>query len=141
MDASRLDVPSQKIRPPQLRRPGDSRPVGGVILALAGLFLVCLSFVSPAPEGLPVPDLKVADLPVAAPTLGTPGADELYGSAQEAGAETFVGGAGDDFFEVAGGGGDRVFCGSGRDLVHADESDLVAGSCETVYRTAAPGKG
>jgi len=54
--------------------------------------------------------------------LGTPAADRL------------VGGPGRDRIQAAWGGVDHVTCGGGADVVSADLSDLVAGSCPTVAR-------
>ena len=44
------------------------------------------------------------------------------------------GGAGNDRIMAAGGGRDRVSCGSGFDRVVADSNDRVGGACETVRR-------
>jgi hypothetical protein len=63
---------------------------------------------------------------------GGPGHDRLWGGM---GRDRVVGGAGNDRINVVDWAKDRVRCGSGRDVVFADEVDTIAGGgCEQVRR-------
>jgi hypothetical protein len=67
----------------------------------------------------------------AATIHGTPGPDSIVGTPA---ADTIFAGAGNDLIQAAFGGVDRVDCGPGRDIVSADQSDVVAANCEVVSR-------
>jgi hypothetical protein len=67
----------------------------------------------------------------AATPRGTSKSDLIVGTAA---ADTIKAGAGGDFVQVAFGGKDRVDCGSGKDVVSADLSDVVAPNCDVVSR-------
>ncbi|MEK6275318.1 MAG: hypothetical protein AABM30_08265 [Actinomycetota bacterium] len=62
---------------------------------------------------------------------GGAGGDRLYGGG---GRDTIKAGGGPDRIAVRDGFFDRVWCGSGRDVVWADSIDSVAKGCETVRR-------
>ena len=61
------------------------------------------------------------------------------------GADTLVGGSGDDVITTRGLYSDRVLCGAGNDTVNADNGDIVQADCENVSRpgtgTTTPGGG
>lgn len=64
---------------------------------------------------------------------GGAGADELYGGS---GRDVLLGGGGNDFLETKDGQKDYVDCGAGlHDVASVDGLDLVATSCEVVYRS------
>jgi Ca2+-binding RTX toxin-like protein len=62
---------------------------------------------------------------------GGPGNDTLRGNR---GLDAHSGGAGDDFIDSRGDKGDVVLCGTGNDLVRADEPDSIASDCEAIDR-------
>jgi Calx-beta domain/RTX calcium-binding nonapeptide repeat (4 copies) len=59
---------------------------------------------------------------------GKAGNDKLYGLA---GNDKLIGGAGNDLLD-GGPGADNLNCGPGKDAAKADDSDVIAASCETV---------
>ena len=67
--------------------------------------------------------------------LGGPGDDRLVGGA---GRDVIEGGDGWDAIVSRDGQRDRVSCGPGRDVVWADQLDVVAADCEVVSRVAVP---
>jgi hypothetical protein len=67
----------------------------------------------------------------AAAPRGTSKTDTIVGTNA---ADTIKARGGNDFIQVAFGGKDRVDCGAGKDVVSADQSDVVAGNCDVVSR-------
>jgi BNR repeat protein/hemolysin type calcium-binding protein len=75
--------------------------------------------------------LVCASTAAAAAPRGTGKSDTIVGTA---GADTIKARGGNDFVQVAFGSTDRVDCGTGKDVVSADLSDVVAASCDIVSR-------